>query len=293
LGHRLAAEDIAILVVEADFAFAELFDAAPGLGFVGVCRNAVHQVDLDAATAAGVAVTHAPGRNTNAVAEITIAAMLTLARRIPQAHGLVSGGGWRQPAQGYRDLRGREIRDSTVGLVGFGQIGREVARLSNALGARVLVHDPLVPARQVQALGAAPVSLGEVCARADFVTLHVPDTEATQYLVDASFLAAMQPHAYLINTGAGNATDPAALAEALHAGRIAGAALDVFEGHPLPQSSPLMAAPNLLLTPHIGGATEETIVRHSRMIADEIERWLDGVPLQHLINTDYRLARAR
>jgi phosphoglycerate dehydrogenase-like enzyme len=293
LAGRLSAEDVTVLVIEADFAFAELFDIAPSLKIVGVCRNAVNQVDLTAATAAGVAITHAPGRNTNAVAEMTIAALLTLARGIPRAHGLVSGGGWREPAQGYRDLRGREIRGSTVGVVGFGQIGREVARLCTALGARVLAHDPFVPPQQMEALNVAPASLSEVSAGSDFVTLHVSDSEDTHHLAGASFLAAMQPHAYLINTSAGSAVDPAALAEALQAGRIAGAALDVFEGHPLPQSSPLMTAPNLLLTPHIAGATEETVERHSRVIADEIERWLDGVQLQHLVNPEYRLARAR
>jgi D-3-phosphoglycerate dehydrogenase / 2-oxoglutarate reductase len=286
LGARLAAEDAAVLVIEADFAFSEMFEAAPCLRLVAVCRNALNQVDIEAARAAGVPVTHTPGRNTNAVAEMTIACMLALARRISEAQHLVSGGGWRDPALGYRELRGREISGSTVGVIGFGQIGREVARLCLALGASVRAHDPIVPARQIAALGAEPASLDALAASADFVTLHVPDCESTYHLVDAPFLAKLQPHAYLINTGAGSAVDPAALADALTRRRIAGAALDVFEGQPLPQSSPLMTAPNLLLTPHIAGATAETVERHSLIIADEIERLLDGRPLQHALNPD-------
>jgi autoinducer 2 (AI-2) kinase len=293
LGTRLTEDDVSVLVIEADFAFAELFEAAPSLRLIGVCRNALNQVDVEAATAAGVAVTHAPGRNTNAVAEMTLASMLTLARRIPAAHHLVLGGGWRDPALGYGELRGREIRGSTVGVVGFGQIGREVARLCIALGARVLSYDPLVPARQIEALGARPVTLDDVVSVADFVTLHVPEMESTHHLIAATQLGRMQPHAYLINTGSGSAVDAAALADALTRGVIAGAALDVFEGHPLPQSSPLMSAPNLLLTPHIAGATAETVARHSAMIADEIERLLDGAPLEHTVNPEYKLARAR
>jgi autoinducer 2 (AI-2) kinase len=293
LGARLAADDIAVLIVEADFVFEEVFNAAPGLQLVGVCRNALNQVDIHSATEHGVAVVHAPGRNTNAVAEMTLALMLSLARRIPQASTLVLGAGWRDPALGYRRFRGREIAGSTVGVVGFGQIGREVTRKCVALGAHVLVHDPFVPERQVRALGAVPVSLHRLAARSDFVTLHVPESEATHYLAGCDFLARMKPDAYLINTGAGGSVDPGALAAALDERRIAGAALDVYEGHPLPASSPLCSAPNVILTPHIGGATAETVERHSRMMTAEIERLLAGKPLRHVVNPDYRLARAR
>jgi phosphoglycerate dehydrogenase-like enzyme len=292
LGQRVAAERIDALIIEADFAFGELFEAAGGLRFVGVCRNALNHVDLDAATATGVAVTHATGRNTNAVAEMTIGLMLALARRAPQAHHLVSGGGWRDPAAGYRELRGREVRGSVVGVVGLGQIGRAVARLASALGAEVIAHDPFVVAAEIEGAGARVVRLDELAAQSDFVTMHVPEIDSTRHMVGRAWLSRMRPSAYLINTGAGSAIDPDALAEALTAGRIAGAALDVFEGHPLPQSSPLTSAPNLLLTPHIAGATEETIERHSAMMADEIERLLDGQPLQHIVNPDYKLVRA-
>jgi phosphoglycerate dehydrogenase-like enzyme len=291
LGKRIAGDDIDMRVIEADFAFAELFEAAPGLKLVGTCRNALNHIDVEAATASGVAVVPAPGRNTNAVAEMTVACMLALARRLPEAHHLVSGGGWRDPAVGYRELRGRELGGSTVGIVGFGAIGRAVARLVAAFGASVVVSDPLVSVEEVTAAGARAVELSELAATADFVTLHVPENESTHHLVGRNFLAAMRSDAYLINTGAGACVDPDVLAEALTQGRIAGAALDVFEGQPLPSASPLMSAPNLLLTPHIAGATAETIERHSTMIADDIERFLDGEPLKRLVNPDYKLAR--
>ncbi len=293
LGARLAREDVAVLVVEADFVFEEVFEAAPCLRLVGVCRNALNQVDVESATLHGVAVTHAPGRNINAVAEMTIGLMLSLARRIPQASALVTGGGWSEPALGYRRFRGREIAGSTVGVVGFGQIGREVTRKCSALGARVLVHDPYVTPRQVRALGGEPAGLMDVVAASDFLTLHVPDNDATQHLAGADLLGRMKPGAFLVNTSGGSVVDTAALAEALRAGRIAGAALDVFPGHPLPAASPLCSAPNIVLTPHIGGATAESVDRHSHMMTLEIERLLAGRPLKHVVNPSYERSRGR
>jgi len=292
LGARLAAERIDALIVEADFVFEEVFEAAPGLGLVGVCRNALSQVDLDSATEHGVPVVHAPGRNTDAVAEMTLALMLALARHLPQADRLVHGAGWRDPALGYRLFRGREIAGSTVGIVGMGQIGREVARKCAALGARVLAHDPYVRADVMRRLDATPATLARLAGASDFVTLHVPEAEATHHLVDDAFLRRMKAGAYLVNTGAGGCVDPIALARALEEERIAGAALDVFEGQPLPSSSPLCSAPNLILTPHIGGATAETVERHSRMMTDAIERLVAGKPPRHVVNPEYQLRRA-
>ncbi|MBI2723781.1 MAG: phosphoglycerate dehydrogenase [Chloroflexi bacterium] len=292
LGERLAREHTGMLVVEADFVFEETLDAATDLRFIGVCRNALNHVDIDAATARGIAVSHARGRNTGAVAEMTLGLIIALARRIPEAHHFVSGGAWRDPAAGYRVLRGREVAGSTVGIVGFGQIGRAVAARCAALGARVVACDPLIPADDMRATGAGPLDLPSLLAESDFVTLHLPEDESTHHLFDAVTLARMNEGAYLINTGAGGAVDPAALADALNDGHLGGAALDVFASHPLPLASPLMSARNLILTPHIAGATAETIERHSMMITDDIERLLDGRALRHCVNPDYAAARA-
>jgi D-3-phosphoglycerate dehydrogenase len=222
---------------------------------------------------------------------MTLGLMLALARRIPQAHTLVSGAGWRDPSLGYRALRGREIAGSTVGIVGFGQIGRAAAAKCLALGARVIVSDPFVPDRAIARLGMTPAGLLKLASMSDFVSHHVPENEATARMVDSAFLAQMQASSYLVNTSVGSVVDPAALAAALDAGRIAGAALDVFEGQPLPVSSPLMSCRNLILTPHIAGATEETIARHSSIMTAEIERLLDGKPLRFIVNPGYAAAR--
>jgi D-3-phosphoglycerate dehydrogenase len=289
LGPRLAREGIDYLIVEADFVFREVFDAAPNLRWLGICRNALNHVDLDAATGHGVVVSHARGRNTNAVAEMTLGLMLDLARGITRAHTLVSGGGWRDPSLGYRMMRGREIAGSTVGVVGFGQIGREVARKCIVLGARVLVFDPYVPAKHVEALGAKTATLPVLAKSSDFVTVHTAENRGTHQMINAAFFERMRPHAYFLNTSAGSVVDHNSLIEALHAGRIAGAALDVFDGHPLPTSSPLMSTPNLILIPHIAGATAETIDRHSRLMTQELERLLDNKPLRLQVNNPPRV----
>jgi len=289
LGSRLAAEQVGVLVVEADFVFAEVFDAAPTLRLVAVCRNDLNHVDVESATAHGVAVTHTPARTANAVAEMTLGLMLSLARRIPAASAFVADGEWRDPTYGYRNFRGREVSGATVGIVGCGQIGQRVAAKCIALGARVIAYDPFVPDQELLVLGVEPAPLDAVAA-ADLVTLHLPDHDTTYHLIDASFLQHMKLDAYLINTSGGAVVDSDALVDALESGRIAGAALDVFEGQPLPRTSRLIGARNLLLTPHIGGATAETIERHSRMITDEIMRLIDGQPLRHVINPDYALA---
>ena len=293
LGARLAETATDVLVVEADFVFEEVFEAAPQLRLVGVCRNALNNIDVDSATEHGVPVVHARGRNTNAVAEMTLGLMLSLARQIPRAHAFVAGGGWSDPVAGYRLLRGVEIAGATAGVVGFGQIGRAVTEKLVALGARVLVYDPLVPDTAIRTAGATPAALAEIARKSRWVTLHVAANEGTVRLVDAAFLRAMRPDAYLVNTSGGSVVDTGALLAALQGGAIAGAALDVFDGHPLPLSSPLLSAPNLLLTPHIAGATAETVERQSKMITGEAERLLAGRRLRLAVNPEADPARGR
>jgi D-3-phosphoglycerate dehydrogenase len=285
LGKRLAGEGFEALIVEADFVFAEVFEAAPGLQFVGICRNALNHVDLEAATTRGIAVSHARGRNTNAVAEMTIGLVLSLFRRIIPAHGLVSGGGWRDPVAGVRRFRGREIAGAAIGVAGFGQIGRAVTEKLGALGAKVTVYDPYVPARQVTAMGAKAVpNLSQLAKACELVTVHAAENRGTKKMIDAAFFSKMRARSYFISTSAGSIVDQEAVAAALESGQLAGAALDVFDGHPLPASSALMTAPNLILTPHIGGATEETVERHSRMMVGEVERLLAGKALRFRVN---------
>ena len=286
LGARVRQENASILVVEADFVFDEVFDAAPGLRLVGICRNAFNQVDVDAATERGILVVHTPARNAIAVAELTVALMLALARHLAPAHRLVTEGRWSDPVEAYLAFQGRELAGSVIGVIGLGHIGREVANRLRALEARVLVHDPYVPRRRLEALGSVPVELADLMRRSDFVTIHATLTEASEGLVSEAMLRLMKPDAYLVNTGSAAVVDSAALVRCLEERRIAGAALDVFEGQPLPASSPYLKLDNVILTPHIGGATRETVVRHSRMITEDIERFLRGLPPRRLVNPE-------
>lgn len=292
LAHRIQAEGFAVVVVEADFLFEEAL-AAPSLRLVGVCRNALNQVDLDAATQQGVLVVHAPGRNNVAVAELAVGLMLALARHLPAARSYVAGGQWRNPMESYLRFQGRELAGRVVGIVGLGQIGAETARRARALGARVLAADPYVPPRRAQALGARLVSLRVLLRQSDFISLHLPQSEAVKNLIDGAMLDRMKPTAYLVNTGYGHSIDLDALVERLRARRIAGAALDVFPGFLLPPSSPLLELDNVILTPHIGGATQESWTRHSRMITEDIERFLRGERPRRLVNPQALRVTAR
>ncbi len=275
-----------ILVVEADFVFDEVFEAAPELRFIGVCRHAFNQVDVEAASQHGVLVVHAPGRNAAAVAEMTLGLMLALARHLLPAQQMVKSGLWRDPLEAYLSFQGRELGGSVVGVVGLGHVGTEVAQRCLALGARVLAYDPFVPERRLRAMGVEPVPLADLMRRSDFVTLHASLTESSEGLISAEMLALMKPSAYLVNTAAAGLLDSQALIRCLEEKRIAGAALDVFEGQPLPASSPYLKLENAILTPHLGGATAETVARHSRMIAEDIMRFLRGQRPRRLVNPE-------
>ncbi len=286
LGERLQSEDYQALVVEADFLFEELFEAAPSLRFAALCRAALNQVDLDAATEQGVVVAHTPGRNAQAVAELALGLMLSLARHIPQAHHYVSGNRWEEPAEPYTAFQGRELAGATLGVVGLGEIGRRVARMGRAVGMRVLAHDPYVTPGARGTAGVALVKLDQLLGESDFVTVHVPETPETAGLLDGRRLALLRPSACLVNVTSPAVVEQEALASALRAGHIAGAALDVHEAHPIPPNSPFLGLPNVILTPHIGGATIETVARHSRMVVDDLGRFLRGRRPRRLANPD-------
>lgn len=281
LGQRLTREGVSILVVEADFLFEELFQQAKPLRFVGLCRNSLHHVDLDAATEHGVVVVNTPSRNAQAVAEHTLGLMLSLAKGIPSAHAYVKDGLWQQPTEPYVNMRGVELEGKTVGVIGLGFIGRRVAILCAAFGMKVLGFDPYVDASK---LGVETVSLDDLLQRADFVTIHAAPTDETQNMLNERSLALLKRTAYLINTADASIVDYNALASSLEHRRIAGAALDVFETHPIAPNSPLLKLKNVVLTPHIGGATDGTIERQSRMILEDLKRFLKGEKPLHLAN---------
>jgi len=282
LGVRLQEMGAELLIMEADFVTEETFEAAPHLRLVGVCRGRVGaHVDLDAATERGVLVLHTPGRNAVAVAELVLALMLMLARRIPEATRLVRSGAWDSPLCAVR-WGGAELAGKTAGLVGLGAVGREVARRLRAFDVEVVAHDPYVS--QASAPDAHLVSLDELLRRSDFVSLHCTSSRETYGLIGEEELGRMKPTAFLINTARAAIVDEAALLDALRTGSIAGAALDVFNVEPLPSHHPFLRLDNVILTPHIGGAPDDVVRRHSWMLTHDILRWQRGERPIHMLN---------
>jgi D-3-phosphoglycerate dehydrogenase len=281
---RIQNQGFDIVVVEADFVTREVFERASKLKFVGVCRADMAFVDVKAATERGVLVVNTPGRNAAAVAELTVGLMLALLRHIPKAHHMVSSGSWIDPKEAYFSMRGSELNGKIVGIVGFGAIGRRVAKLVGAFETSILVYDPFVDPAEIPKAGAQSVELDDLMRRSDIVTLHASTTPEAMGLVSAQKISLMKPTAYLINAANAFIIDNEAIVKALQEKRIAGAAFDVFETWPVRPDSPLLKLDNVVLTPHIGGATDETIARHSRMIVDDVERFLRGERPVNLVN---------
>ncbi len=245
-----------------------LLAAGAKLEVVGRLGVGLDNIDVEACERRGIAVIPATGANALAVAEYVIGTAMLLLRGAYGATAAVTAGKW--PRGPLSD--GREIAGKTLGLIGFGGIGRLTAGLARGLGMRVIGCDAVVTAADPAwaAAGVAPVSMEDVLRQADVVSLHVPLNAQTRNLIDAARLALMKSDAILINTARGGVVDEAALAAALGAGKLGGAALDVFEAEPLPAGSPLADVPNLILTPHIAGVTLESNERVSTMIAERI-----------------------
>jgi D-3-phosphoglycerate dehydrogenase len=283
---RIHNDDLQIVVVEADFVFDEVFESTNKLRFVGICRGAVNNVDIEAATRRGVLVVNTPARNAISVAELTVALILSLARHIPTAHSVVQSGKWLDPVEPYISLRGVELAGKVVGIVGFGAIGSEVAKRLRAFDMSVLVYDPFVSSRKIAKVGARQVDLCQLMKESDFVTIHCSLLPETVGLIGVSEISLMKPTAHLINTASWDVVDNKALLHALEQGDIAGAAFDVYETHPVSPQSPFLALDNVVLTPHIGGATDGTVKRYSQMMAEDIERFIDGKRPKNLVNPE-------
>jgi D-3-phosphoglycerate dehydrogenase / 2-oxoglutarate reductase len=231
----------------------ELLQRGERLRVIGRAGVGVDNVDMKTATELGVAVINAPGGNTVSVAELVFGVLVGLARHLPRAWESMRAGRWDRSRLGGSELRGR-----TLAILGMGRIGSEVARRARAFGMHVVGYDPYVGAPRFQELGVERLErLSDALDRADVLTLHVPLNPETEGMIGAAELARMGRHAFVLNLARGGVVVEAALAEALEAGRIAGAALDVFDAEPLPAEHPLRAVPNLLLTPHLGASTRD------------------------------------
>src|SRR5690625_294719 len=270
---------------------AKVIEACPDLRLVSVCRGGPINVDLEAATAAGVAVTYAPGRNATAAAEYAIAMILAALRRIPAADAELGEGRWRGDFYAY-DQAGVELRGTSVGLVGYGAIGRIVARILRAFEAEVLVSDPYTDEATAAEDGVRLVGLEELLSTCTVVSLHARLTPETRNLIDADRLALMPRGSVLVNTARGGLLDHAPLPDALRSGQLGALALDVYDVEPPPADWPLRGLDNVVTTPHLAGATRQTAERAARIVSAEVVRYLRGEEPNHLANPDVREVRA-
>ena len=264
-----------------------VLEQCPDLRLFCVSRGGPVNANLDAATRHGVAVSFAPGRNATATAEHTVALMLAATRRVPATHGDLAGGTWRGDYYMY-DKVGPELAGSTVGIVGYGAIGSRVARILQGFGAHILVADPFVTRDDVTPADVVP--LPELMQRSSFVTVHARATADTEGMISRDAIGLMPPGSVLVNCARGSLVDYDAVCDALDTGRLFGAAFDVFPEEPIPAGSRLLTTPNLVMTPHLAGASRETAVNAATIVAAEVGRFLTGVPLQHCANPQVRVA---
>jgi D-3-phosphoglycerate dehydrogenase len=257
--------------------------ASEGLRLVCCARGGPVNVDLGAASAHAIPVVTTPGKNAAAVADQTIAFLIMLARRFPKAQRFLLDGG-RVGTSAFEGAQffGHDLGGHVLGLVGYGHVGRQVAARAVGFGMTILIHDPYLAAEPVEPFECVPTLEG-LLGRADFVSLHVRATAETENLIGTKEFAAMQPGAFFVNTARESLIDEDALAEALSSGRLAGAALDVVRSRS-DGLHPLLAYENVVVTPHIGGATHETLLRGAGMVADDILRFAAGAPLRHVAN---------
>lgn len=254
---------------------ARAFEQSPDLRFLGVCRGGPVNVDLVAATKAGVIVSYAPGRNAQAAAEYAVGLMLAAMRRIPQADSEMKRGVWRGDYFTYEET-GLEIRDNTIGLVGYGAIGSIVAGILRGFGATVLAYDPHADSEKIAQDGVESVDLTTLLSRSNVVSLHARLTPETNHILNRETLALLPRGAVVVNTARGGLLDYEPLPELLRSGQLGALALDVYDVEPPPADWPLFDAPNVTLSPHLGGATRQTAHRAASIVADEMTRFRSG-----------------
>jgi D-3-phosphoglycerate dehydrogenase len=266
-----------VIIIEADLVHAEVLDGC-ALAMIGCCRGDPVNVDLELATRKGVPVFHTPGRNADAVADLTLAYMLMLVRHLPLVFDTYRGGAKKVTSAGdyldmYKRFTGVELGGLTIGLVGLGAVGREVAARLVPFKARILAYDPYV---QQPPPGVTLSGLEDLLRAADILSLHAPVTPETQNLISRDRLMLLKPGALVVNSARAALTDEDALYEMLRDGRLAGVALDVLAEEPLQPDNRFLRLPNAIITPHIGGATTDVTRHQSDIIVDAMEAWLRG-----------------
>ncbi len=279
-----------VLVVESDFVTRDTIERCD-LRIIASCRDDPYNVDVKAATAKGIPVIYAPRRNTVSVAELTIALMLAAMRRVVRADRLLRSGSVKYASAKefidvYNATLGFELYGKKVGIIGLGAIGFEVARRLRAFGVEILVYDPYVDSERVKAVDGRIVSMEELFRESDVVTVHCKLTPETAGMIREEHFSVMKPTAFFVNLARGAIVDEDALFKALKEGWIAGAALDVVRQDPAQSDNRFLALDNVVLTPHIGGNTQDVIRRQSLMVAEDIERILKGERPKNILNPE-------
>ncbi len=269
----------ALVVRSATKVTARILEKAGRLRLVGRAGVGVDNVDLPAATRRGVLVMNTPGGSSVTVAELAVGMILALSRHIAQATASIKGGKWEK-----KRFQGRELAGKTLGVVGIGNIGSVVVDRCLGMKMKVVAYDPFISPEAAVKLGAELVSLDDLWARSDVISLHVPLTEQTRDIVNARTIARMKPGALLVNCARGGLVDEAALAEALAAGRLGGAALDVFQKEPPPADHPLLKLDNFICTPHLGASTEEAQAAVAVAVAEQMALYLSRGVVKNAVN---------
>jgi D-3-phosphoglycerate dehydrogenase len=267
----------ALIIRSATKVTADVLALAPRLKVIGRAGVGVDNVDVEAATRRGIVVANAPESNVISAAEHTVGLLVALARNIPQAHAALREGRWERSRYG-----GVELADKTLGILGFGRIGQQVARRALGLQMKVVGHDPYVSEERFRELGVESASFDEVLERADFITLHLPLNDATRRAISAAQIARMRDGVRIVNAARGELLDEDALLAALESGKVAGAAIDVFVDEPY--SGPLLQAPNIVVTPHLAASTDEAQDRAGLIVAEQVAAALQGELVTNAVN---------
>lgn len=296
---------VEILIVGYEGVSESIIDAAEDLRIIACTRGGPDaNVDIEAATERGIPVLYAPGRNAISVADYTWGMILSTVRNIAHSHHLLhtgqytgrpqadaAAGGQREDvtwgmgaASPYVNLKGPELDGRTVGIIGMGAIGREVATRAQGFGVELLGYDPYIDTDAMAEYDTRKVELETLCRNSDVITVHTPVTENTRGMIDRELFDLMKDTAFFINTARGAIIEQDALVDALRAGTIRGAALDVYDMEPIPDDHPLLDLNTVVTTPHLAGAAEDVITRHSKMLVDDIEALLTNEPPAHVAN---------
>ena len=296
--------DADIIITSYDEITRKVIESAPNLKLIACTRATPVNVDMGAAKERGIPVLYTPGRNSDTTAEMTIGLMLSIARKIPMAYAALKSGRFtadpsfkKQTKEGLRTdmmwdidknspysvFKGTQLKGKTLGILGYGSIGKRVGRIARAFGMALLIYDPYVGEVDVEEIGVKKAdTVEEVMRNADFITCHMKVTESTKGIVSRERIAMRKPTAYFINCSRGAVLDEQALIEALRERRIAGAAFDVYASEPIASNHPYITElDNVVITPHIGGATEEVLANHTRQVVSDVRRFLAGEPMHY------------